>query len=270
MNKTIFDFYDYKAYLQYKVQRLPYGGRGFWSQLARHLNCQSTFISQVINKSADLSLEQAEKANEILSHNEGESRYFVFMVGYSRAGTKNLREHYRGLMVEEIEKQVHFQKRFKVKDTLSEYDKSVFYSQHIYAAIQILCTIPVYQDAQALAQALHLPLLHIRKCIDYLLNVGLITEEKGRLKVGVNRIHLGKDSPFIHHHHTNWRLFALKNLEAPKKEPLRYTSIVSLSEADAQKLKRFFTDNIEQFNKTVESSPAEKAFCLNLDFFEIT
>ncbi|HEY1080196.1 MAG TPA: hypothetical protein VGE46_08860, partial [Bdellovibrio sp.] len=66
----LYDFEDYKAYLRHRAE----AERGVKSALAKALNCQSAYISQVLNENAHLSLEQGDAANTFFAHSEKESQ----------------------------------------------------------------------------------------------------------------------------------------------------------------------------------------------------
>jgi hypothetical protein len=59
MMKTIFDYRDYKDYLQDYIARLPAKGHGFRVEMARALGIHNAYVSQVLNTGAHFSPEQA-------------------------------------------------------------------------------------------------------------------------------------------------------------------------------------------------------------------
>lgn len=69
----------------------------------------------------------------------------------------------------------------------------------------------------------------LNSIIDFLLQAGLIVEEKGKLKMGVNFIRLGNDSPWISKHHANWRQRAMDNFDREDIYDLHYSGIYTLS-----------------------------------------
>ncbi len=91
MKKNIFEYKDYKSYLLAFYYLPGKRGRGVRIAMAEALNGPVSHISQVLNGSSQLTLEQAEGLNEYLGHTEDESTVFFILVQYARAGTPQLK-----------------------------------------------------------------------------------------------------------------------------------------------------------------------------------
>jgi hypothetical protein len=76
-------------------------------------------VSQVLNGKANFSLEQSQGINKLLIHNRDESRFFLLLVEYSRAGTESLRLHFLELIEEQMQRQLNLKERFQIKEVLS-------------------------------------------------------------------------------------------------------------------------------------------------------
>ena len=79
MEKTVFDFESYKTYLNGRVGG-PRQRRGIKSLMAKTHKCQPTYVSQVLNGSADFSSEQAEVLNRFFGHSREESVFFLLLI----------------------------------------------------------------------------------------------------------------------------------------------------------------------------------------------
>ena len=55
--KTLFDYNNYKKYINERIDSSPSKGRGLKQKMAEFLNCQTAFVSQVLNKDPNFSLE---------------------------------------------------------------------------------------------------------------------------------------------------------------------------------------------------------------------
>src|SRR5687768_11246698 len=95
MKDTVFDYRDYKKYLNDFIKNQASGGHGYRSKIAEALRCHITYISQVLNKDAHFSLEQADELNSFLGHTKDESHYFLLLVQVARAGTHSLRSKFQ-------------------------------------------------------------------------------------------------------------------------------------------------------------------------------
>lgn len=269
-NKSIYEFRDYKAYLRFLESHRPQGSRGFRAELSRTVGCQTAYTSQVLNGSANFSLEQAQVLNEWLAHDKNESRYFLFAIDYARAGTALLRANYLELMEELIQKQLNLKERFKVKEMLSSEDQAVYYGHWAYAAMHMAVTVPQLQTPEAISDFFRFPQARVNKVLKFLVSVGLVVNAKpNHYTIGTARLHLGVDSPLLPKHHVNWRLEAMKSLDREAESDLHYTSIVSLSQEDVLAIKALLVKEIDAYNAIVKPSVEETLCCLTLDFFEL-
>lgn len=269
MDKSIYDFKDYKHYLEAIEAHKPHRGRGFRAELARAAGCQTAYISQVLNGRAHLSLEQAHALNSILFHSKDEANYFLTLVEFARAGTRELRLYFQDHLNEQIQKHLNLKKRFQVKDVLSAEDQGVYYSDWSYAAIHMAITVPTLQTQKAIASYLQISESKVIKALQFLITRGLAVHEKGGYVIGATRMHIGSDEAMVQKHHTNWRLQALKALESTTEKELHYSSVVSLSEEDVLKIKASLVKEIDHYNSTVKDSKEETLYCLTMDFFTL-
>ncbi len=76
MNKDVFEFRNYRAYILHRISQMPKGGRGVRIALAKAVSSPVSHISQVLNGLTHLSLEQAELMNKFWGHNEEETDFF--------------------------------------------------------------------------------------------------------------------------------------------------------------------------------------------------
>ena len=268
-DQSLFQFQDYKEYLGHWIKSQPSGGHGTRRKMATAIQCQTAFISQVLNGPAHFSLEQADKLNSLLGHSKDETRFFLLLVQYTRAGTESLREHFRQQLLELAAKRHVLKDRLAATHELSKEDHNIFFSSWSYSAVHVLLSIPGHQTRTALAQALRLPPKKIGEILEFFISKGLAIQEGEKYRVGKMHLHLGNDSSMIVKHHLNWRLKAMEAIEQEEKEEMHYSSILSLSKEDVTKIKNILADNLSQVRKVVDQSKEEEAFSLCLDFFKV-
>lgn len=267
--KSIFDFNDYKAYLKAVLRAQPNEGHGYRSKLARALNCQTAYISQVLNGKAQLSLEQAEAANSFLAHTDDESQYFLFIVERGRAGTQALQKRLDKQIEIMQKKRMVLKDRVDIKTELDQKDQATYYSSWIYAALHIAVTIPTLRDRKSLAEAMKLPQQQTNEALDFLVQVGLLKMEGQEFTPGQARLFLGADSPLIRQHHINWRVQTLKSLDRPIENDLHYSGVVSLAAADVRAIKDRLIQGLNEARKLVKDSKEEELHVIALDFFKL-
>lgn len=271
MQKNIFDFKDYRLYMLDFIAAQPKKGRGTRSAIAAALCCPVSHISQVLKGVSHLNMEQAHELNRYLNHTQEESEFFLLLIQFSRAGTQSLRSFFENQIHRILEKRLVLKDRLDVKKSLSEKDQVLFYSSWHYQAIHIMLTVSRFQTREAMSKHIGLSVKTVSEALDFLISIGLAVQEKGRYRSGTSRIHLGNDSPMISKHHINWRMKAIQSLDRENsQEDLHYSSVVSVSEEDALKIKSLIVKYIEALKGVVkESQPEEGVHCFSIDFFRL-
>jgi uncharacterized protein (TIGR02147 family) len=268
MKKSIFDYEDYRKYLVHALQdRQEAGAR---SRLAEALHCQPAFISRVLNnKDAHFSLEHGISINQFFGHSDQEAHYFMLLLQYGRAGSKQLENYYLGQMREVQEKRLVIADRLQVKQTLSSEDQMTYYSAWYYSAVHMAVMVPELQTKTALATYFKLPLPLMTECLDFLESVGFVDLKDGKYKIGAQRLHLPEASPLISKHHTNWRMKAIQSFDRKSKEDLFYSGPMSISEEDARKIRERILALLEEIEPVIKASKEEGLFAMNLDLFRV-
>lgn len=269
--KSVFEFFDYKAYLKLRLAELPRKGRGERRRLAEALKCNTTYISQVLAGPAHLSPEQTERANRFLNHSKDEGQFFFLLVQHGRAGTPELREFLSQQLGEIQERRNALKNRLKFEKALRSEDQATYYSAWYYTAIHFLISLPQFQTPRALSAHLHLPMTRVLEVLDFLTKKGLASHEGERYVTGQINIHLGTDSPMLSKHHTNWRMQAIADLDRGEldKRHLHYSSIVTISEKDVSIIREALITAIEKVRAVVRESREERLYCYALDFFQV-
>jgi len=266
-NRPVFEYPNYKKYIS---DRLDSSGlRGPRSKLAEHLRCQVAYISQVLNGKLHFSLEHAMLVNQFFGHSSEEAHYFMLLIHEARAGSEVLKLYYSGQLREVREKRDFVAHRLKVKKSLSEPNQAIYYGSWIFAAIHMMVMVPQFRTKRAISEYLGIPLKSVSEAIEFLISVGLIISDGDVYRIGAARMHLDPSSPMISKHHTNWRLRAVHALDRPLKEDLHFTSVASLSERDAARIRTMILEFLEKREEIVRPSKDEVIFCLGIDFYKI-
>jgi uncharacterized protein (TIGR02147 family) len=266
---SVFDHLSYKTYLQEAIRALPKQGHGVRLRLAEHLGCQSTYISQVLQGDAHFSLELAEKAGKFFQLGQAELEYLLLLVQEERAGTRDLRAHFRRLRERLLESRKETKNRFLTPQPLSSEDQAKFYSAWHFAAIHALLTVPAYRTKDAIHERLGLPMPVVNDALDFFVRVGFATVDGGVYTPGTTRTHLPSGSPLLGKHHINWRLRSMLNIDHANADDLHYSSVHTVSEADYQKIREFLVKTLETARATIQASPEEKLCSLCVDYYEL-
>ena len=266
--KTVYEYKDYKKFLNDYIDGQLKGGRGVRRQFAEACGCQVAYVSHVLSGRYDFSAEQIEAIARHIGLNRDEAEFLVLLVEQARAGTHHLKQFFQRMLSERLEKHQLLKNRVKISESLSLEDRTIYYSKWIYSAVHMIVTIPAYRTTQKIADYLNLPSVIVRETLDFLEQRGLVEQELGSYKVKGMFLYLDRNSVHISQHHTNWRLEAIKSLVVEKENDLHFSSCFTLSQQDAIKLKSLLSRCVEDSMDLVRPSKEEALFVLGIDLFE--
>ena len=267
--KSVFEYMDYKQYLKDYVSSQPKGGRGMKALLAQAAKCQTAYISQVFHTHAHLTPEQAQGLSKSLGHKKDETRYFQLLLQLARAGTPDLREDLND-QVEQMRKKYLEPKRKKPKDvTLTPEEQLMYFSLWEHAAVHALLSIEKLRTPDAISRHLDLPLSRVNEIFNFLVSAGLAALENGQYVLGKAQVHLDRESPLVARYHGNWRLQGLRAIDRSHQKNFHYTSVMAISEADVENLKKMLREFIQNTRPLIRNSSEEVAQCLAIDLFPV-
>jgi uncharacterized protein (TIGR02147 family) len=271
MKDTIFEYTSYKRYLSDLIRSGPKGGRGMKSALAKAAQCQSTYISQVLSGDRDFNLEQAELINLFLGHSADEARYFILLVSRERAGIPALKARLDRELQIEVDKQHNLKNRLNAKkEQLDPEVQAHYYRSWYITAVHVCLTLSHLRTKEAISKALSIPIPQVSEALEFLVSAGLARKVGNEYETGQNVVFVGKDSPFLTHHHINWRQQAIRSAELNRKEDVHYSSVFSISARDVKKLRTLILQTISEASETWKNSTDEEelhSFCI--DFFRV-
>lgn len=265
----IFDFTDYRDFVTKTVRALPKAGRGELLKIASHLGIHTSTLSQVLSGTKQFTLDQACALADYFGLNDLETEYLLKLVELERAGTERLRVTLKKQMSRLLDKSKELSAVVPGKRSLSEEEKAIFYSNWFYPGIWALTSIPGYQTSDAIARYFDLPKLLVNRVILFLVSTGLCAGENGSLRPGTTYVHLESDSPFIARHHASWRQKAMERHATLTDSEIAYSSPMSLSKEDAQRIRKLIVGWVDQANKIRDPSPCEALYFLNIDWISI-
>lgn len=265
------ELYQFRAYKDYLKSRVGPSTerRGIKRAMASALNCQPTYVSQVLNGHAHFSLEQGEILADFFAFSESEKHFFLLLIQRDRAGTTRLQAYFDDQIDGLLAERMILTKRLGSEHTLSQDEQSQYYSSWHFAAIHMAVTIPNLREPSSISRALQIPMKRTLEVLEFLRKAGLVLRDGGHYHPGKSLIRLGKNSQHILKHHTNWRLRAVDSLEREVADELHYSAVISLSKSDVARLKNQFLEFISDTLKVVRASKEEKLFAFNLDFFDL-
>lgn len=265
----VFEFSNYREYLAKRLKEMPNKGYGQMSELSRFIGVHTTLVSQILKGHKDLTTDQAISACEFFGLNSIESEYFILLVNYDRAGHPAAKKFYKNKIQKLKEQSQNISERITVDAKLTEEQRAVFYSDWSYSAIRQSVALPNINTVEAIAKYLDVSIEKVNHHLDFLLQTGLCKLVGKKIIVGPSSTHVESSSPWVNVHHINWRNRAIHSLNSIATYDLHYTSPVTLSASDCELIKERLIQLIEDVRTTVDPSPSEKMYCLNLDWFQI-
>jgi len=265
---SIFNYLNYIEFLIYqvKINKKVYA---YKAQLAEMAGCQRSFISQVINDKAHISIEHAIGLASFWALSEIEKDYFLNLVLLARTSNKKLKEHLLRKLEAARKDSENLTKRIQEKTVLGDESASIFYSNWQYLAVTILISIPKFRTVGAIATRLGVSDGFVQKTLVELKVLGLV-QNIGTEWVATNStIHVPRDSQYNTLNHSHWRQRALQNAFLADDNDIHYTSVCTLTLNDAERIRQIVFRLIDESRKIVEPSKEEEIFCLTCDWFKV-
>jgi uncharacterized protein (TIGR02147 family) len=266
---SVFEYTDYKEFLRDYIARLPKKGRGEINRIANFLNVHPTLLSQILGGTRDFSTEQIHKLCGYMGLQPLESDFLILLLQCDRAGTVELKKYYK-TKIEELKKSsLSISNRLARHKTLSELERSVFYSSWTYLAVWLFTSVGKGQTIEAISQHFSVTRAHASEILNFLKTSQLCIEEDGFFKMRSQHIHLGFGSPFLARHHANWRMKSLERIDNLADEEMMFTSPFSISKKDFARIREEIVKLIKTTSSIIKDSPAENVACMNFDLFWI-
>lgn len=261
--------YEYRDYKDYFMDLIDSHGRGRRKELAEHIGCQVSHITNVLSGSGHFSQEQAESAARFFGLHQQETEFLLLLVQYTRAGTKSLKNFYEKILADKQDKYLALKSRLKMPDSLRSDEEVRYYSSWQFGAVHVLVSISEFQTREAIAKKLDIPLERIDEILNFLVDTGLCKKEQQKYLPNRPLLHLDKSSPLISKHHTNWRLRSILSFDEAQKDQVHYSSVFTLAKKDYHKVREIFSRALSEAMKVITASPEEEAAVICLDLFPL-
>jgi uncharacterized protein (TIGR02147 family) len=267
--KTIFNFQNYRDFLKNYLKELP-KSHGVLKAWAQYLGVHSTLVSQVMIGKREFTEEQAIELCDFIGLSPLEKEYFIELLRLERAGTQKLKKFQQNKLKELSSKALKLSERIDTERKLTDQESSIFYSSWLYSAIRLSCSIGEGLTIDEISEKLQVPRPQVLAAVEFLRESGFVKQNGARLEIGTQYTHLGKGSPYLNRHHSNWRVKSLQKIDHMTDQELMYTAPFSISEKDFPVLREQMVGVIQEFLKTVKASEGEIVACFNLDLFKVT
>lgn len=266
---NIYEFTDYKRFLNAQIALMPKKGRGQARRLADHLSVNPVVISQILSGARDFTHEQSLDVASFFGLDERATEYLSLLILKSRAGTKRLQTHLAHKIESTRQEALKLKNQVPQNKELTDQDRSIFYSNWYYGALHLMTTMKGSNDLESMAQRFDLSRSKIAEIMDYLISRGLCTvDDRGRHSIGPTMTFIDAESPFINSHHRNWRLKSMEHMAKRKTNDFFYSGPCTVSRKDKEAIRKDLTDLINRFYQRIKDTEPEQMTCLNIDWFD--
>lgn len=255
---------DYKEILKSLLSNRP---RGEVTRISEFLNVTPALVSQVLNGSRHITLEQAYLITEYFQLTEIETEYFLAAVQKAKAANDKLKKYWANKLKNLRIQDQSVRQKIGAQKELDDTAKAKFYSSYIYSAVRLFCSIGNGKTLDEICTKFKISRKKATEILQFLQEISLITQENNLFKMSEQVTYVSKDSNFVHRHHINWRMKGLSIIDEIKESELFYTCPCSLDKQTFDELKIDILDLISKAAKKTREAPAENLACLNIDLF---
>jgi len=265
---SVYNYDNYRDFLKGIIKENK-ETRGFQAQIAKSAPCQSSYLSQVLHSSIQLTPEQALGISHFLNMDENEKEYFVLLVQLDRSGSIAYKSWINAKLKTAKEKGKDIAERVPSKTISNTENNLTYYTAWYWSAIHVILGIPQYQTVPSIAQRLSLPESFTEYCLQQLKALNLVSQKGPHWERLVNHLHLPKSSPLTGVQHNTWRMKAANNALFGNPESFHYSAVYTMSVKDYETIKMQLQDLIVEIRQRVDRSPEEDVVSIGLDCFRL-
>jgi len=267
---NIFKYLDYRKLIEESLKNRPSQAPLSYKKIAESLRVHTSQISQIMAGHRELTVEQAHELAALFDFTKTETDYFILLVQKERAGTASFKKYCEEKLKKIVEDSRKLSQRFDHEKTLTDEEKSIFYSDTIYSSVRLFCSLKEKgMSMDEILERFELPKERLVQVLNFLIATGLLIQKNERYVLGISSTFLPGHSPFIQSHHRNWRLKALQEFPRITEEEMMFTAPMSISRKDFAEIRETLAQLIGKLSAKIKDSPAEDIACLNLDYFWI-
>jgi uncharacterized protein (TIGR02147 family) len=242
--------------------------RGFQSQMAKAMNCQAAYLSQVLRGKVELTEDHGLKLTQFLKLNSYEADYFLILLRHSRAATPELRTYLENKREELKLQNAEMKNKVGAKSARdSEAFLSKYFSSAIPSTIHIATSSKNYQTVESLAERFSLSKENVEEILAFLEKYKLVKKENNRFVFSGESVHLPKSSDLHRPYQSSYRVKAIRSIEEKSEDDLHFSSVFTIDKKHYKDVLEVMKKAIEDSHKIIHSSGTEEVYTLVMDFF---
>ena len=266
---SIFEIEKYRDLIGHQIKTAG-NPRGYKGLLAAAAQCQSSHISQVMHGTIHLTIEQAHGIARFWNFDEEATEYFIALVQRERSTNQEFTAFLTTKIQRLRTKKQKLSDSVQSKKVVLDASQSRYYASWLYPSIHMLATIPEFRNVKAIARKLGLDEKTVEKTVTDMESMGLLKRDGSALTAVIQNIHVDSDSPANISYHNIWRNLANQRMQlSPPGKNVHFTTLYSMSSADAKRLKEMVLGFIHSTREVVLPSPEETVMYFGCDLFEL-
>ncbi len=267
--KSIFTFSSSRDFLRTYVDSLPKKGWGEIQRWAEHLSVQSPYISQVLAGNKHFNIEYAIRLAKHIGLQGLELDYFILLIESERAGSVEAKEYFQRKIQNLKKESRNISNRVTKDKTLSEEEKTIFYSSWMYSAIRMFCSIGSGKTLHQISEHFEISKETCASMLAFLVQSGFVIQKGEKYQMGAQKTHIEKTSPHVKRHWLNWHVHALTHFENVDESEMVYSAPFSISKEDFEHLQEELTAFIKKFVERVQNTEPQEIAFLNIDLLKL-
>jgi len=243
--------------------------RGYQSRLAEAAGVHNSYLSRVVNSQVHLTPDQAALLCSFWKFTTDEADFFLALVHFERAGSKELKAILKRQIDELRKKYDELASRFVDAKTLEASGQGLYYSAWYFSAIHFLLMVPGFQSVESISERLNLPPTLTLSSLQTLEILGLAKQEGKKWAAVISVLHLGNNSPWAPIYHSCFRQRVAFKVHEKSTEDMYFTGLMPISKNDFAKIKALLQDTLEKVRAIALPSKEEELYCITTDWFKM-
>lgn len=265
---SLFEYTHYRSALNAIVEYRSERG-GTQAELARAMNCQAAYFSQVLKGRAELTEDQLIALCEFLELDEKQSDFFLLLLRLSRAGTPKLRAYLQKQIERMIQKSELVEARVPSSEVEANRALGIYYcSSWIPSVLHLATSCESLQTVKALKARFGIDEATIEFHLRELEKFGLVTFEKGRWAYAGSSFHFPRSSPFDLQIQLARRQMVMNSIPFRREADMNYSVVFSADEEAIREIRKQLLKAIEKIHKTFEPAPGADVYSICIDLFK--
>jgi uncharacterized protein (TIGR02147 family) len=269
-NMNIFSYLDFRTYLK---TFLKSSARGTQAKLAQSMNCQATYLIQILNGKAKMTDEQAYRCARFLKFGTHELEYFMDLVRMDHSSDTNVIKYFE----EKLKKKSKEMNLIKNRVEGSTIEASIqtqlqYYSTWQPSLVHLATSCSGLRTAEKISKALNLGETQVQGILEFLFKNNLVTRDSaGQYVHNGKSLHMEKDSPIHAIFQKARRELSLQKLsDSHSESDFRFSSAFTTSKKHQAQFRKELLEVVDKFHKELAGTESEEVSMLVMDFFQLS